>query len=178
MSGLFRVWVSEYNISVKIFKNIIFYAFFGGVLIILGIMVYNPYEKELGKKDDLRTDGVRKLAAGVIAYQKKFQYFPSSDSCDMNSWISSCIVKNEITTYIPPEVPYEPVLECNQENGYCYIESDNGPLIVAPFESLKYTSDCFDPDEAYFVYALVEDRSGVVCAPHLSSLRKEVIFVP
>ena len=141
-------------------------------------MVYNPNEKELINKDELRIDGVRKLAASIMAYQKKFLAYPSSDNCDMTSWISSCIVNNQITTYIPPEVPAMNRLECNSENGYCYIESDNGPLIVAPFESLKYTSDCFDPDEAYFVYALVEDRSGVVCAPQLSSLRKEVVFVP
>lgn len=156
----------------KFISNLTFYSVSVGIIIVLGIIVYNPKEKAQIKLDQTRQDSIQVLARGLVQFQKEHQRYPNDNDCDLENWITSCLVEKTIINSPPQSANLDKKLNCHSQGGYCYIISGEEVFVLTRLNSLKYTQRCFGDDKSYFAFFSDENKSGIMCMEDIEEINE------
>lgn len=141
-----------------------------GVLAVISVVLINPGELTIQKKDGARIEEVTRIGEALISYAKsKNGNIPQGTK----SWLSDLVARGEISE-IPTLIPYNnsaALCKKNQQSGICY-DTDgkfppNAAIVYAKLESISENTKCDVSlsETAWVVYDMLSIRSGIVCTP-------------
>lgn len=139
-----------------------------GVLSVIAVVLVNPGELTLQRKDVTRKKEVTRVGEALISYAKsKNGTIPPSTK----SWLSDLVARGEIPE-VPTNIPYEnsaALCKKNQQSGICY-DTDgklpaNAGIVYAKLESVSENVKCDVAlsETAWAVYDMLSIRGGIVC---------------
>lgn len=138
------------------------------IFAIVTLILIDPQQLILQKRDATRLKEVVTLGEGLISYAKsKNGTLPTSNK----NWLVDLHARGEISK-IPDPIEYEnaaALCKTNQHNGFCYTTDGVTPahsaIVYTKLESVAENTKCNVSfgETAWAVYDLVMVRGGIVC---------------